>query len=102
MGRALHDLGANINLMSLSVYKTLGIGGARPMTVTFQLTYRSIITYPKEKIEDILVQVDKLIFPIDFIILDYLNYPRTTLFGNKKNFGRCSKKRIDYESVSEV
>ncbi|XP_022970250.1 uncharacterized protein LOC111469262 [Cucurbita maxima] len=70
LGRALCDLGASINLMPLSIYKKLGIGKARPTTVTLQLADR-FITYPKGKIEDILNQVDKFIFPIDFIILDY-------------------------------
>ncbi|MCQ7416373.1 retropepsin-like domain-containing protein, partial [Salmonella enterica] len=70
LGRALCDLGASINLMPLSIYKKLGIGEARPTTVTLQLADRSI-TYPEGKIEDILVQVDKFIFLADFIILDY-------------------------------
>ena len=56
--------------MPLSIYKKLGIGEARPTTVTLQLVDRSF-TYPEGKIEDILIQVDKFIFPADFIILDY-------------------------------
>ena len=70
LGRALCDLGSSINLMSLSIYKKLGIGEARPTTVTLRLADRSF-TYPEGKIEDILIQVDKFIFPADFIILDY-------------------------------
>ncbi|XP_022157244.1 uncharacterized protein LOC111024002 [Momordica charantia] len=69
LGRALCDLGARINLMSLSVFKELNIGEARPTTVTLQLADRSI-KKPEGKIEDLLVKVDELIFPIDFIILD--------------------------------
>ncbi|XP_024969765.1 uncharacterized protein LOC112509136 [Cynara cardunculus var. scolymus] len=46
------------------------IGEARPTTVTLQLANKSI-AYPKGKIEDVLVQVDKFIFPADFIILDF-------------------------------
>ncbi|XP_024984087.1 uncharacterized protein LOC112520013 [Cynara cardunculus var. scolymus] len=68
--KALCDLGANINLMPLSVFNTLGIGKARPTTVTLQLADKSI-AHPKGKIEDVLVQVDKFIFPADFIILDF-------------------------------
>ena len=56
--------------MPLSIYKKLGIGEARPTTVTLQLADRSI-TYPEGKIENILIQVDKFIFSADFIILDY-------------------------------
>ncbi|KAJ9558521.1 hypothetical protein OSB04_013135 [Centaurea solstitialis] len=67
--RALCDLGAGINLMPLSVFTTLGIGEARPTTISIQLADKSIV-WPKGKIEDVLVQVDKFIFPADFIILD--------------------------------
>ncbi|KAA3487586.1 gag-asp_proteas domain-containing protein [Gossypium australe] len=37
VGKAFCDLGANINLMPISVFKKLGIGEARPTTVTLQL-----------------------------------------------------------------
>ncbi|XP_062075995.1 uncharacterized protein LOC133780137 [Humulus lupulus] len=70
VGRALCDLGASINLMPMSIFKKLGIGEARPTTVTLQLADRSM-AHPEGKIEDVLVQVDKFILPADFIILDY-------------------------------
>ncbi|XP_062088966.1 uncharacterized protein LOC133795533 [Humulus lupulus] len=70
VGRALCDLGASINLMPMSIFKKLGIGEAKPTTVTLQLADRSM-AHPEGKIEDVLVQVDKFIFPADFIILDY-------------------------------
>ncbi|KAI3746450.1 hypothetical protein L6452_08884 [Arctium lappa] len=70
VGKALCDLGASINLMPLSVFNTLGIRDARPTTVTLQLADKSI-AFPKGEIEDVLVQVDKFIFPADFIILDF-------------------------------
>ncbi|KAL5538127.1 hypothetical protein UlMin_042958 [Ulmus minor] len=69
-GRALCDLGASINLMPMSVFKQLGIGNARPTTVTLQLADRSF-AHPKGKIEDVLIWVDKFVFPVDFIILDF-------------------------------
>ena len=67
--RALCDLGASINLMPLSIFKRLGLGEARPTTVTLQLADRSL-KYPRGVIEDVLVKVDKFIFPADFIVLD--------------------------------
>ena len=67
--RALCDLGASINLMSLSIFRRLGLGEARPTTVTLQLADRSL-KHPKGVIEDVLVKVDKFIFPADFIVLD--------------------------------
>ncbi|XP_061366895.1 uncharacterized protein LOC133310024 [Gastrolobium bilobum] len=44
------------------------IGEARPTTVTLLMADRSI-THPEGKIEDVLVRVDKFIFPADFIVL---------------------------------
>ena len=67
--RALCDLGASINLMPLSIFKRLGLGEARPTTVTLQLADRSL-KHPRGIIEDVLVKVDKFIFPTDFIVLD--------------------------------
>ena len=37
--------------------------------MSLQLADRSI-TYPRAIVEDVLVKVDKFIFPVDFIILD--------------------------------
>ncbi|KAK8716460.1 hypothetical protein V6N13_043767 [Hibiscus sabdariffa] len=67
--KALCDLGASINLMPKSVFQKLGIGEAKPTTVMLQLADHSFVQ-PEGKIEDILVQVDKFIFPADFLILD--------------------------------
>ena len=40
--RALCDLGASINLMSLSIFRRLGLGEARPTTIILQLANRSL------------------------------------------------------------
>ena len=67
--RALCDLGASINLMPLSIFRRLGLGEARPTTVTLQLVDRSL-KHPRGVIEDVLVKVDKFIFLANFIVLD--------------------------------
>ncbi|XP_062119231.1 uncharacterized protein LOC133832979 [Humulus lupulus] len=51
------------------VFKRLGLGEAKPTTVTLQLADRSL-AHPRGNIEDVLVKVDKFIFPADFIVLD--------------------------------
>ncbi|XP_061348796.1 uncharacterized protein LOC133294164 [Gastrolobium bilobum] len=66
--RALCDLGSSINLMPASIFKQLGIKSS-PTILTLQLADSSIV-YPEGKVENILVKVDKFIFPADFIILD--------------------------------
>ena len=48
----------------------MGVGECRPTTVTLQLADRSH-AYPEGKIEDVLVNVDKFIFLVDFIVLDF-------------------------------
>ena len=40
--RALYDLGASINLLSLSIFRRLGLGEARPTTTTLQLADKSL------------------------------------------------------------
>ncbi|XP_075091677.1 uncharacterized protein LOC142171869 [Nicotiana tabacum] len=70
VGRALCDLRASINLMSLSMFRQLGLGEPRQTTVILQLVDRSL-THPEGVIEDVLVQVGSFIFPVDFIILNY-------------------------------
>ncbi|KAI4365390.1 hypothetical protein MLD38_021379 [Melastoma candidum] len=65
----LCDLATRIHLMSYSIFQKLNIGEVRPTFVTLQLTNQSH-TYPKGVIEDVLVKVDKFIFPIDFVVLE--------------------------------
>ncbi|XP_022868497.1 uncharacterized protein LOC111388065 [Olea europaea var. sylvestris] len=67
--KALCDFGASINLMPLSIFKKLGLGEAKATTMSLQLADRSI-KYSRGFIEDVLVKVDKFIFPAYFIILD--------------------------------
>ncbi|XP_073057020.1 uncharacterized protein [Primulina eburnea] len=69
INKALCDLGASINLMPFSIYRTLELGEVKPSTITLQLADRSL-TYPRGIVEDVLVKVDKFIFPADFVILD--------------------------------
>ncbi|WKA05269.1 hypothetical protein VitviT2T_023244 [Vitis vinifera] len=49
--------------------RKLGLGEMKQTTISLQLAYQSI-KYPCGIIEDILVKVDKFIFPIDFMVLD--------------------------------
>ena len=67
--KALLDLGASVNLLPYSMYKQLGLGELKPTTITMSLVYRSI-KIPKGTIEDVLIQVDKFYYPLDFVVLD--------------------------------
>ncbi|XP_057761861.1 uncharacterized protein LOC130982040 [Arachis stenosperma] len=67
--RALCDLGASINLMSLSVMKKLQIEDLKSTRISFQLADLSIKLLVGV-VEDLLVKVGPFIFPVDFVILD--------------------------------
>ena len=67
--KALIDLGASINVMPSSIYHALNLGPLQDTNVIIQLADRSNV-YPKGVLEDILVQVDNLVFPADFYVLD--------------------------------
>ncbi|CAL0334640.1 unnamed protein product [Lupinus luteus] len=69
MGKALLDLGASINLMPLSMLKRIGELEIKPTRTTLQLADRSV-KYPYGVAEDVLVKVDGLVFPVDFVIMD--------------------------------
>ncbi|XP_014492196.1 uncharacterized protein LOC106754657 [Vigna radiata var. radiata] len=66
---AMLDLGASINVMPLSVFTSLSLGPLKTTGVVIQLANRSTVN-PADVLEDVLVRVDKLIFPADFYILD--------------------------------
>ncbi|XP_075473337.1 uncharacterized protein LOC142504344 [Primulina tabacum] len=67
--KALCDLGASINIMPLSVFKKLGLGEPKPTRMSLPLADRSV-KYPRGVIEDVLMKVDKFIFPTDFVVLN--------------------------------
>ena len=67
--KTMLDLGSPINVMPRSLFKQLTIGELKRTGLIIHLTDRSC-AYPDGVIEDILLQVDKLVFPADFFILD--------------------------------
>ena len=67
--KALLNLGASVNLLPYSVYKQLGLGELKPTSITLSLADRSV-KIPRGMIEDVLVQVDKFYYPVDFVVLD--------------------------------
>ncbi|CAL8174473.1 unnamed protein product [Prunus armeniaca] len=78
VGRAMLDLGASINVMPYSVYQELGLEGIKKTSIRLELADHSI-KYPKGIVEDILVQVNTLILPADFVVMDMEDNP----YGNR-------------------
>ena len=67
--KALLYLGASVNLLHYSMYKKLGLGELKPTSITLSLPDRSI-KIPKGTVEDVLIQVDKFYYPVNFFVLD--------------------------------
>jgi len=67
--RVLLNLGASVNLLPYSVFQSLNLGELKPTSVTLLFADRSL-NVPSGIVEDVLVQVDKFIYLVDFIVLD--------------------------------
>ncbi|GKE54367.1 reverse transcriptase domain-containing protein [Tanacetum coccineum] len=75
---ALADLGASINLMSLSVWKKLSLLELTPTCMALELADRSI-TQPIGIAEDVDIKVGKFQFSADFVVVDFDADPRVPL-----------------------
>ncbi|XP_071905656.1 uncharacterized protein [Coffea arabica] len=67
--RAMLDLGASINVVPKIIYASLNLGPLKETAIIIQLADRTN-AYPEGLVEDVLVQVNELVFPVDFYILD--------------------------------
>ncbi|CAL1370580.1 unnamed protein product [Linum trigynum] len=67
--KSLADLGASINVMSYKLFQKLELGELRSTMMNIQLADRCIVR-PKGVLEDLLIKVGPIIYPVDFVILD--------------------------------
>nr|GEZ51893.1 reverse transcriptase domain-containing protein [Tanacetum cinerariifolium] len=75
---ALVDLGASINLMSLSIWKKLILPTLNDTKMVLELADRTI-SKPTGVAEKVFVKVGKFYFPAYFIVLDFVADPRVPL-----------------------
>nr|GEY60378.1 reverse transcriptase domain-containing protein [Tanacetum cinerariifolium] len=75
---ALPDLGASINLMSLSIWNKLSLPNFTPTCMTIELADR-LISHPVGVAEDVYVKVDTFYFLADFVVVDFDADPRVPL-----------------------
>ena len=92
------DLGASINVMPHSVYESLKLGPLKQTGIIIQLVDQSN-AYPDGVVEDVLVKVNNLIFPVDFYIL-YMDdsassAPSPILLG--RSLLKTAKTKIDVD-----
>nr|GEW36907.1 uncharacterized mitochondrial protein AtMg00810-like [Tanacetum cinerariifolium] len=71
---ALADLGASINLMSLSIWKKLRLHTLNDTKMVLELADRTI-SKPTGVAENVFVKVGKFYFPADFFVLDFVANP---------------------------
>ncbi|GJY37530.1 hypothetical protein Tco_0422908, partial [Tanacetum coccineum] len=67
--KALADLGASVSVMPYSTFTSLGLGKLAPTKLIIELADRTV-KRPKGIAENVLVRIDKFVFPVDFIVLD--------------------------------
>ncbi|GJY60315.1 hypothetical protein Tco_0460972 [Tanacetum coccineum] len=67
--KSLVDLGASVSVMPFSTYTNLGLGNLSHTRMTIELADITI-KQPKGIATNVLVRIDKFVFPIDFVILD--------------------------------
>ncbi|XP_023740056.1 uncharacterized protein LOC111888159 [Lactuca sativa] len=79
--QALADSGASINLMPYFFYKKLNLPAPRPVNMRIHLVDRTII-HPQGICEDLLIKVDKFIFPVDFVVVDMEEDPAIRVCAN--------------------
>ncbi|XP_057760463.1 uncharacterized protein LOC130980839 [Arachis stenosperma] len=76
--KALCDLGASINLMSVAMMRKMNIEEAKPTKMALQLADRSF-KFPHGIVDDLLVKVGEFIFPADFVVLDMQEEPKASI-----------------------
>ncbi|XP_071916239.1 uncharacterized protein [Coffea arabica] len=94
--KAMLDLGVSINVMLKTIYASLNLGPLKGMGIIIQLADRTN-AYPEGLVEDVLVQVNELVFLADFYVLDMgdektLN-PSPILLG--RSFLSTARSKID-------
>ncbi|XP_041016166.1 uncharacterized protein LOC121258689 [Juglans microcarpa x Juglans regia] len=85
IGRALLDLGSSVNLLPFSVYEQLGLGELKKTSIMLQLADRSI-KEPRGIVENMLIQVDKFYYPVDFVVLN-MQQLATTIYQAPVSLG---------------
>ncbi|KAM2799882.1 hypothetical protein COP2_004944 [Malus domestica] len=93
---AMLDLGASINVMPYSIYASMNLGELKNDGVIIQLADRSN-AYPKGVLEDVLMQVNHLVFPADFYVLEmeYSNHSPQLPILLGRPFMKTARTKID-------
>ncbi|XP_052623257.1 uncharacterized protein LOC128128409 [Lactuca sativa] len=93
---AMLDLGASINVMPYSVYESLNVGLLSETGVIISPADKSCV-FPRGVLEDVLVQVNQLVFPADFYVIDLDEQvsSKSTLILIGRPFLKTARTKID-------
>ena len=67
--KALHDLGASVNLLPFTEYERLELGELKPTKMVIQLANRST-RLPRVMVEDVLIRLGEFYYPTGFVVLE--------------------------------
>ncbi|RVW27346.1 hypothetical protein CK203_110245 [Vitis vinifera] len=98
-GESFVGLGSKCEFATYSVYQQLGLGELKPTSITLSLADRSM-KIPRGMVEDVLVQVDKFYYPVDFVEWSHATYiwqhddrAQHLLFARNNSIGRRRTRR---------
>nr|GEY89411.1 reverse transcriptase domain-containing protein [Tanacetum cinerariifolium] len=94
---ALADLGASINLKTLSIWKKLRLLTLNDTKMVLELADRTI-SKPTDAAENVFVNVGKFYFPADFVVLDFIADPRVPLILGRPFLSTAHAIIIVYEA----
>ena len=69
ISNALADLGASISIMPYSMFLRLGVGNLKTIKMDIEMADKTMQS-PKGIVENVLVKIDRFVFPVDFVILE--------------------------------
>nr|GEX12746.1 hypothetical protein [Tanacetum cinerariifolium] len=67
--KALDNLGASVSVMPCLTFTNIGLGKLAPTKLIIELADKTV-KHPKGVLENVLVEIDKFVFLIDYIVLD--------------------------------
>ncbi|XP_047249940.1 uncharacterized protein LOC124885730 [Capsicum annuum] len=94
--KTLCDLGASVNLMPYDIFHKIGLDTTKTTKMKLLMADRSIKN-PIRVLHDVLVKVDRFIYPTDFVILDCeRDFEIPIIFG--RTFLATEKVLVDIKS----
>ncbi|GJR51186.1 reverse transcriptase domain-containing protein [Tanacetum coccineum] len=105
--KALDDLGASISLIPCSMFLRLNLGDLKPAWKCIELANKTT-QFPKGIAENVMVKIEKFVFPVDFVILDMKEDHRIPIILGRPFLATAHamidvfNKKISYEVGDEI